>query len=120
MDTLLQTTLATIIQQLAEFFGMTTDIIMENAPMWLAKYGWFTLMQNLPLVIFAWIGLTLLSIFAEAITASEFDWKTGTLRFAVILTIIIWTIIVFGTWFMQCAVAPELYGLNALLDAIKK
>lgn len=35
----LQNTLSTVIQQLASFFGMTTDTIMQNAPEWLAKYG---------------------------------------------------------------------------------
>lgn len=115
----LQNTLSTVIQQLANFFGMTTDIIMQNAPEWLAKYGWYTLMENLPLVILLWVfvvgGLCVLIIY----TGYYCNWKTKSTVILCTLAFAVFTVVIFGTWYAQCAIAPELYGLNALLRLTK-
>lgn len=119
MDSILQTTLAAVIQQLADFFGMTTDVIMQNAPMWLAKYGWFTMMQNLPMIIFLW-AVVFGCLFALVCWAGyEWDWKKGTIILLCVLSFLLSAALIFGAWFGQCAIAPELYGLNALLQLIK-
>lgn len=47
MSLTLEQTLASILQSLANFFGVTTQTIMENAPMWLAKYGWYVTVKDL-------------------------------------------------------------------------
>lgn len=46
MSLTLEQTLASILQSLANFFGVTTQTIMENAPMWLAKYGWYVTVKH--------------------------------------------------------------------------
>lgn len=53
MSLTLEQTLASILQSLANFFGVTTQTIMENAPMWLAKYGWYVTVKDLGFNIFA-------------------------------------------------------------------
>lgn len=52
MNLSLEQTLASILQSLADFFGVTTQTIMENAPMWLAKYGWYVTIKDLGSTIF--------------------------------------------------------------------
>lgn len=61
MNLSLEQTLASILQSLADFFGVTTQTIMENAPMWLAKYGWYVTIKDLGLTIFigGFIGIAL-------------------------------------------------------------
>lgn len=54
MSLTLEQTLASILQSLANFFGVTTQTIMENAPMWLAKYGWYVTVKDLGFNIFCW------------------------------------------------------------------
>lgn len=119
MDSILQTTLANVIQQLANFFGMTTETIMKNAPMWLAKYGWFTLMKNLPVIVFLWV-LAIAGLFALIIYAGYYcEWKVKHIISLCTLSFFVSALIIFGAWFMQCAVAPEMYGLNAILSLLK-
>ena len=43
----IEQTLNIIVSNLASFFGTTTEIIMQNAPMWLAKYGWYVTLKDL-------------------------------------------------------------------------
>ncbi len=120
MDSILQTTLAGVIKELATFFGTTTEVIMQNAPTWLAKYGWFSLMQNLPPVILLWI-IMIAGLFALIIAGGySKDWKSSTVVGLCALAMIICTLVIFGCWFLQCAVAPELYGLDAILYVIKQ
>lgn len=119
MESILQTTLAGVIQQLADFFGMTTEVIMQNAPVWLAKYGWFTLMQGLPGMIALW-AFTMLVVLGIIIWIGyECDWKNSTTVILCVLSFFILTLIVFGAWFIQCAISPELYGLKAILTLLK-
>ena len=62
----LEQTLNMILSALANFFGTTTENIMANAPMWLAKYGWYSMLRNdLPLWMLsgAFVGLGLLGGF---------------------------------------------------------
>lgn len=119
MDPLLQTTLANVVQQLANFFGMTTEVIMQNAPMWLAKYGWFALMQNLPSTIILWAFVVIGGIFFIAFTGAWFECKVSSVVKVCIAWGIVLTILIFATWFLQCAICPELYGLNKLLVLLK-
>lgn len=119
MDSMLQITLASVIQQLADFFGMTTEVVMQNAPMWLAKYGWFTMMQNLPLAVIIWVVLVGLLFFIIIGVGYECDWKKNNVVILCVLGFLLFSLIVFGAWFAQCAIAPELYGLNAILKLIK-
>lgn len=98
---------------------MTTEVIMQNAPMWLAKYGWFTLMQNLPVLVVLWAFVALVVLGVIIWIGYECDWKHRTTVTLCTLSFLIITLTAFGVWFIQCAVSPELYGLKAILTLLK-
>lgn len=116
MELTLQTTLATILTQLANFFGTTSDIIMQNAPYWLTKYGWFMMMQNMVGAFMAAI-FTTGAILAIIYLALELKPKHSIRMMLIIfiISLIIWC----GMCYSQCAIAPEIYGLNSLIEQIK-
>lgn len=119
MESILQTTLAGVIQQLADFFGMTTEVIMQNAPVWLAKYGWFSLMQILPGIIALWVFVIVVVLGIIIWIGYENDWKDKTTVIVCILSALMLTLVLFSAWFIQCAISPELYGLKAILALLK-
>lgn len=119
MNDILQTTLANVIQQLANFFGITTETIMANAPEWLAKYGWYMLWQNLPIaflicgaiVFFISMFIFFVNMDSCVVTSTRTYLLIGIISFIILLFIIA---IMVG----QCAISPELYGLNAFLNLL--
>lgn len=117
-DTILSTTLASILQQLADFFGMTTEAIMQNAPYWLARYGWFSAVQNLPTILivpFVAIGMTALLSLPIWL---EYDLNKFKFRYIVIAYFLCVFIASIAN-FIPCAITPEIYGLNELLKLLK-
>lgn len=117
----LQTTLALILQQLADFFGMSVDTISANAPMWLAKYGqycvWGDIIENLALGFFIAV-LALLGFFAIFYMLMELDTPVpGVL--SVIVVLIIYLIGAIAIPLIRCNAAPEIYGLMNLIELIK-
>lgn len=115
MELTLQTTLATILTQLANFFGTTSDIIMQNTPYWLAKYGWFMMMQNMIGAIA--IAIVLTGLLAIIYLGFELRSKHPIRTFLIIFIILL--IICCSICYGQCAIAPEIYGLNNLIIQIK-
>lgn len=120
MSLLLEQTLSSILQSLANFFGVTTQTIMENAPMWLAKYGWYTTAKDIG------INILLASLFGGAIIAMlwlliylllEVDYKPGHTALFVIVGILVFCIIVVVP-IISCAIAPEYAGIEALLELV--
>ena len=121
MSLSLEQTLATILQSLADFFGVTTQTIIENAPIWLAKYGWYITIRDLGVNIFlgCLLGAVLVAIlcliFYIGFEADCVKWHI--LLFIVIFafTVIITTI----TPIVTCAIAPEYVGIEALFNLIQ-
>lgn len=115
MDNILQTALAEAVSSLANFFGTTTEAIMEHAPEFLAKYGWYTTLNGLPLTALACLFAAGLIYLIIALVAM-FEIDHPVLVFFTIL--IICLIIGIGSSIITCAVAPEVVGIHAILDLI--
>lgn len=112
MELTLKTTLATILTQLANFFGMTTEVIMQNAPYWLAKYGAFMMMQNMIwAIVLAMFIVVAIMFFIYIPLALDPKHPLQLLVIVFIVSIIICCSICYG----QYAIAPEIYGLNNLI-----
>lgn len=99
---------------------------MENAPAWITKYAWYSFMCEVPWCIFAGIFLSALVDFGFAgiffgISGYDYEDKKTRRVFWAITTIL--TIITFacclGIEFGKCYIAPEFYGLEAIMDVIK-
>lgn len=118
MDVILQTTLANIFQQLADFFGMTTEAIMQNAPYWLAKYGWYSMISDIPDYVFGGIFLTIAVILIIMLIWVGMTLEQFPVKIAIIISVII-LIFSIAMPIIQCAIAPEIYGLNALINLLK-
>lgn len=107
--------LASTIQSLANFFGTTTEIVMKNAPIWLAKYGWCITIRDLPLSIL--LGATLSIIIAFPVLMIFFDGDFSCKAYKKII-IILGAIIIFISVLIpiiSCMIAPEIVGLEALI-----
>ena len=116
MDSILQTALAEAVNSLASFFGTTTEAIMTRAPEFLAKYGWYSTLNNLPQTIF--ISLLFALLFFLLIVLI----KLGDIDHPVLIgTIVIftWMVVGVGTELVTCAVAPEIVGVHAIMDLLK-
>ena len=118
MDNVLQTALAEAVNSLASFFGTTTEAIMEHAPEWLAKYGWYSTLNELPLMVIAALLITaLIGLFGVLITMGDMDLKHPILTFGCIFVFCL--VICVGTKILTCAVAPEIVGAHAIMNMLK-
>lgn len=111
----LDQTLSSVIQSLANFFGTTTEIVMENAPAWLAKYGWYITIKNLPFSIFAGGAVFVVIAFFLGLLVFDADFSCKTYKkFAIILGVVI---ILIGILIpiILCIISPEIVGLEALI-----
>lgn len=119
MDNILQTALAEAVNSLAGFFGTTTETIIEYAPEFLAKYGWYSTLSGLgdhalgSFCIMIVIGL--LSI--PFITECDVEIKHPILK--LICGFIICFVFIAGIKIVTCAVVPEIVGAHAVLDLLK-
>lgn len=115
----LDETLSNILIQLANFFGTTTEVIMTNAPMWLAKLGWYSTIKDIPLTIFLWVlicsGIAL--VYFGALMISEQDLSKGKTRTYFLICAIV-LVLMITTPLITCAIAPEYVGLEYLLSLI--
>lgn len=115
MDNVLQTALAEAVNSLASFFGTTTEAIMAHVPEFLAKYGWYYTLNNLPLTILGCLAFAfLIYLMIGAFTMFDIDHP-----------ILLGTILIFGclvvgvgTEIITCAVAPEIVGTHAIMDLL--
>ena len=116
----LEQTLNLILSSLANFFGTTTEAIMQNAPAWLAKYGWYVTLHN---EIVEWMfgglfaGALLVGGFLLIWACTSHEISKGIVAISVILFF-------FGFFFIMafpivtCLVAPEIVGLEAAVKLI--
>lgn len=122
MDLTLEPVLANICQQLASFFGTTTDAVINNAPEFLAKYGWFSVLSNLGddiviggILLFLLSGLLvlLLAVINDEVLYGK-EKKLNSVRWGITFFIISMILNV-GSSILPCIVAPEFVGLRYLL-----
>lgn len=119
MDNVLQTALADVVNSLASFFGTTTEAIMAHAPEFLAKYGWYTTLNNLSLTILGVILITGVICLIGSL-GLMFDNKAIKHPLLTIISIfIICLIIGVGIKIITCIVAHEIVGVHAILELMK-
>lgn len=119
----LSSALSSVITQLADFFGMSTQIIMENAPYWLARYGWFACLNDLGISMF--IGILVVGIIVVFYFGIKTEWGTDLnevsnshlIRNIILITVAVEAIMII-LHILPCAVAPEMYGLTEILALI--
>ena len=117
----LEQTLNMILSALANFFGTTTENVMANAPMWLAKYGWYiTLKKELIewLLGGAFVGAIIAIVFLILWDANRHEIKALQIVIAFIL-FIVGTAAIVSIPIIACAIAPEIVGLEAAINLIK-
>ena len=117
----LEQTLNMILSALANFFGTTTENVMANAPMWLAKYGWYiTLRKDLPswLLAGAFVGVLIAGVFLLLWDTSGHEIKALQIVIAFILFIVGTAAIAFIP-IITCFIAPEIVGLEGAINLIK-
>lgn len=119
MDNVLQTALAEAVNSLASFFGTTTESIMEHAPEFLAKYGWYSTLSGMPDVFFETILFTALFCIVAFLILMVSDTELKHPIKAIVSVAIVIFVINFGTKIITCAVAPEIVGTHAILDLLK-
>lgn len=116
----LEQTLNMILSSLANFFGTTTEAIMQNAPTWLAKYGWYvTLHSELvrPILAGLFLGGILAGIFLCVYDGTGHDIGKGTIALAVLIFVIV-VVIAVSIPIITCLIAPEIVGLEAAIKLI--
>ncbi len=123
METNLQTTLAQTLAQLADFFGTTTQAVLENAPYWLSKYGWYMSIKNCICgCIFATIILGIAIIVCWIAGNAELENGAISLWHKACKYLFIGGVIIIILGIMNsiipCIIAPEINGLTLLIQAI--
>jgi hypothetical protein len=119
MDNVLQTALAEAVNSLASFFGTTTEAIMEHAPEFLAKYGWYSTLNNLGIniVLSVLVAATIMLIVSLISSVGDIEFKRPGLVCIGILIFCVITCV--GSEIITCAVSPEIVGVHAILDLLK-
>lgn len=122
MDITLQTALAEMVTQLATFFGITTEAVMENAPSFLRSYGWYSTVEDIPFMFL--LSLLVSALLVLLVFGVMMMLEVDTLNKKVVITtgILVFAIpfiLIVGTKFALCMVSPEIVGVQALLNLIK-
>ena len=118
----LEQTLSSILQSLADFFGVTTQTILENAPMWLAKYGWYITIKDIGInaflgVFVSWIFI--LALYLAMYGMAELEYKKWHMSLFIIIVILVFCITV-GIPIITCSIAPEYVGIEALFTLVNQ
>lgn len=111
MDNVLQTALAETVNALADFFGTTTEAIMTHAPEFLAKYGWYYTLNDLPFNIVIGFLIGCAVCFVSFLFTDECKHY-----FVIFVSCILITV---GLKIITCMVAPEIVGAHAIFLLVK-
>lgn len=109
---MLEPVLANVVKSLAEFFGTTTDAVMANAPTFLAEYGWYHVLTQMPLYV---IIALIFGIGGGFFVAGFFE--KGRVPIFIFIMLLAF-IVVFGGVLLPVIVSPELVGLDHLIYTI--
>lgn len=115
----LEQTFSIVLSSLANFFGVTTDIIMANAPQWLAKYGWYVTIKDLTFILFTGAIISgIVSVACLSFQVNIFDISGSKAWINTIIIFFILMVIIIIISILPCIVAPEITGLEALINLI--
>lgn len=116
MSETLQAALAEIINQLASFFGTTTDAILTKLPEFLTRYAWYHTLTWMPGTIFAGLGAGLFLAFIVA-AINNFNLKHPGILTAICCTLGVIIAIIIAI--IPCFICPEIVGGHAIIELIK-
>ena len=119
MDNVLQTALAEAVNSLASFFGTTTEAIVERAPEFLAKYGWYSTLNGLGMDIFLAIVVASIIFLVASLILLMFDVELKHPMLGIISITVIIIVATIVVKLITCAVAPEIVGAHAVLELLK-
>ena len=119
MDNILQTALAEAVNSLASFFGTTTEAIMAHAPEFLAQYGWYSTLSDLPIDIVLSVLIAALIILVGSLTTMLCDFEIKHPILVVGFIFMLCVVACVGSNLITCAVAPEIVGAHAILELLK-
>lgn len=121
MSEILETTLSEILVQLANFFGTTTAAVQAQLPHFLAEYGQYYTLTQMPWFVLS--GTFILGILACGWAGLYYGiCECKSTKFFVIGLIIIAVIVyslAIGIPIITCLVAPEFVGIKALIGELK-
>ena len=121
MSEILETTLSEILVQLADFFGTTTAAIQAQLPHFLAEYGQYHTLTEMPWFVFSGtfiLGLLVLGWAGLYYCVCECDSTKPFVIGLIIIAVIVYSLAV-GLPIITCLVAPEFVGIEALMRDLK-
>lgn len=121
MEHVLEETLSTILVQLADFFGTTTAAIQAQLPHFLAEYGRYYTLTEIPWYVFCGTFISVLvSLGWGGIYYLTFELtKMKPFIIGVVIIAIITYFLAVGVPIITCLVAPELVGIEAIFTEFK-
>lgn len=121
MSEILETTLSEILVQLANFFGTTTAAVQAQLPHFLAEYGQYHTLTEMPWYVLSGtfiIGVLMAAWAGLYYGLCEFDSTKPFVIGLIIITVIVYSLAI-GLPIITCLVAPEFVGIEALLRELK-
>ena len=119
MNENLQNTIASILQAIADFFGLTIDAVATNAMPLLADYGWYyTLTHPLPVcacLVFG-IGIVIAFFVAMFMDLSGYDFSIPKYCIGWGIGLFICFLIFVSFFIIPCFICPEMVGAQAIID----
>lgn len=121
MEHILEETLSTILIQLADFFGTTTSAIQAQLPHFLAEYGRYYTITEMPWYVFCgtFVGFLVCigwgSVYYCVLDLQEIK----PFVIGVVIIAIVAYFLAVGIPIITCLVAPELVGVEALFTEFK-
>jgi hypothetical protein len=120
MNDNLQNTIASILQAIADFFGLTVDAVTTNAMPLLADYGWYhTLAHSLPScagIIFG-LGMAIAAIIGVFLSM-DYDFSIPKYFISWAIGLFILFLFVASFFIIPCFICPEMVGAQAIIDQV--
>jgi hypothetical protein len=120
MNENLQNTIASILQAIADFFGLTIDAVTTNAMPLLADYGWFhTLTHSLPICAGLIFGLgTVVALFAGIFLSMDYEFSIPKYIIGWSIGLFVLFLFVASFFIIPCFICPEMVGAQAIIDQL--
>lgn len=121
MSEILETTLSEILVQLANFFGTTTAAVQAQLPHFLAEYGQYHTLTQMPWFVFS--GTFIIGVLACGwaglyYCVCECESTKPFIIGLIIIAVIVYFLAI-GLPIITCLVAPEFVGIEALMRDLK-
>lgn len=118
MNENLQNTIASILQAIADFFGLTIDAVTTNAMPLLADYGWYyTLTHPLPTCAGLIFGLgAVIAIIIGIFLSMDYEFSIPKYTIGWAIGLFVLFLFVASFFIIPCFICPEMVGAQAIID----